>query len=42
MGFVPDGKPIPTHNSRRIAIVSVPDSNAMWFSEEAGNRIGMA
>lgn len=32
--------PIPTHNSRPIAIVPEPGSNAMWFSEEAGNRIG--
>ena len=32
--------PIPTHNSRPIAIVPEPGSNAMWFSEEAGNRVG--
>jgi virginiamycin B lyase len=31
--------PIPTPNSRPIAIAPGPDG-AMWFSEEAGNRIG--
>lgn len=30
---------IPTNNSRPIAIVPEPGSNAMWFSEEAGNRV---
>jgi virginiamycin B lyase len=30
---------IPTHNSRPIAIVPEPGSNAMWFSEEAGSRV---
>ena len=32
--------PIPTHNSRPIAIVPEPGSDAMWFSEETGNRVG--
>jgi virginiamycin B lyase len=33
--------PIPTYNSRPIAIVPGPaGERAMWFSEEAGNRIG--
>jgi len=31
--------PIPTNNSRPIAIVPEPGSNAMWFSEEAGNKV---
>jgi virginiamycin B lyase len=32
--------PIPTHNSRPIAIIPQPNSDAMWFTEEAGNRVG--
>ena len=33
--------PIPTYNSRPIAIVPGPaGEGAMWFSEEAGNRVG--
>jgi virginiamycin B lyase len=33
--------PIPTYNSRPIAIVPGPGAEqAMWFSEEAGSRIG--
>lgn len=32
--------PIPTYNSRPIAIVPGPDGASMWFSEEAGNKIG--
>jgi virginiamycin B lyase len=33
--------PIPTYNSRPIAIIPGPGAErAMWFSEEAGNRIG--
>lgn len=33
--------PIPTYNSRPIAIVPGPGGErAMWFSEEAGNRVG--
>ena len=33
--------PIPTYNSRPIAIVPGPaGTQAMWFSEEAGNRVG--
>ena len=30
---------IPTHNSRPIAIVPEPGGQAMWFSEEAGNKV---
>lgn len=41
----PEGRiseyPIPTWNSRPIAIVPGPaDEPAMWFTEEAGNKIG--
>lgn len=33
--------PIPTYNSRPIAIAPGPgDEPAMWFSEEAGNKVG--
>jgi virginiamycin B lyase len=33
--------PIPTNNSRPIAIIPGPGGErAMWFSEEAGNRVG--
>ena len=33
--------PIPTYNSRPIAIIPGPaGEQAMWFSEEAGNRVG--
>ena len=32
--------PIPTHNSRPIAIKPDPLGNYMWFTEEAGNKIG--
>lgn len=31
--------PIPTHNSRPIAIVPEPGGKAMWFTEEAGNKV---
>jgi len=31
--------PIPTSNSRPIAIVPEPGGHAMWFSEEAGNNV---
>jgi virginiamycin B lyase len=31
---------IPTYNSRPIAIIPGPDGRSMWFSEEAGNKIG--
>jgi hypothetical protein len=31
---------IPTHNSRPIAIVPEPGGEAMWFTEEAGNKVG--
>lgn len=31
--------PIPTANSRPIAIVPQPDGTALWFSEEAGNKV---
>jgi virginiamycin B lyase len=31
--------PIPTQNSRPIAIVRGPDASSMWFSEEAGNKV---
>jgi virginiamycin B lyase len=31
--------PIPTHNSRPIAIVPDPNGNGMWFTEEAGNKV---
>ena len=31
--------PIPTRNSRPIAIVPAPDGKSMWFSEEAGNKV---
>lgn len=40
----PDGAvteyPIPTYNSRPIGITPGPDGRSMWFSEEAGNKIG--
>jgi virginiamycin B lyase len=40
----PDGTvtefPIPTHNSRPIAIIPDPDGRGMWFTEEAGNKVG--
>jgi virginiamycin B lyase len=32
----PDGTP----NSRPIAITAAPDGKSMWFSEEAGNKVG--
>jgi virginiamycin B lyase len=32
--------PIPTYNSRPIAITPGPDGASMWFSEEAGNKVG--
>ncbi|MBC8009904.1 MAG: hypothetical protein H7067_07385 [Burkholderiales bacterium] len=32
--------PIPTYNSRPIGITPGPDGRSMWFSEEAGNKIG--
>ncbi len=32
--------PIPTSNSRPIAITPGPDGKSMWFSEEAGNKVG--
>lgn len=32
--------PIPTPNSRPIGIVPAPDKKSMWFSEEAGNKVG--
>jgi len=32
--------PIPTSNSRPIAIVPEPGGKAMWFTEEAGNKVG--
>lgn len=32
--------PIPTSNCRPIAIVPSPDGQAMWFSEEAGGKVG--
>jgi virginiamycin B lyase len=42
--ITPDGVvsefPIPTANSRPIAIVRGPDGKSMWFSEEAGGKIG--
>ena len=31
---------IPTGNSRPIAIVASPDGKAMWWSEEAGGKVG--
>ena len=31
---------IGTLNSRPIAIVPAPDGKSMWFSEEAGNKVG--
>ena len=31
---------IPTYNSRPIAITPGPDGASMWFSEEAGNKVG--
>lgn len=31
---------IPTANSRPIALVQGPDGKTMWFSEEAGGRVG--
>ena len=40
----PDGTvteyPIPTYNSRPIGIVPGPDGRSMWFSEEAGSKVG--
>jgi virginiamycin B lyase len=40
----PDGTvqefPIPTSNSRPIVIAPSPDGRFMWFSEEAGNKVG--
>ena len=33
-------KEIPTYNSRPIAIVPGPDGKSMWFSQEAGNKVG--
>ena len=35
-----DEFPIPTRNSRPIAIVPEPGGKAMWFTEEAGNKVG--
>ena len=32
--------PIPTYNSRLIGVTPGPDGHSMWFSEEAGNKIG--
>ena len=32
--------PIPTPNSRPIGVTPGPDGHSMWFSEEAGNKIG--
>ena len=32
--------PIPTYNSRPIGVTPGPDGRSMWFSEEAGNKIG--
>ncbi|MES2444989.1 MAG: hypothetical protein V4574_19360 [Pseudomonadota bacterium] len=32
--------PIPTGNSRPIAIVPAPDGKAFWFTEEAGGKVG--
>ena len=31
--------PIPTRNSRPIAILPGPNGKYMWFSEEAGNKV---
>ena len=31
--------PIPTPNSRPIAIIKEPSGTALWFSEEAGNKV---
>jgi virginiamycin B lyase len=42
--ITPDGivteYPIPTYNSRPIGVTPGPDGRSMWFSEEAGNKIG--
>jgi virginiamycin B lyase len=32
--------PIPTRDSRPIAVVPGPDGGSMWFSEEAGHKVG--
>lgn len=32
--------PVPTPNSRPIALIPEPGGAAMWFTEEAGNRLG--
>lgn len=32
--------PIPTTNSRPIGVTPGPDGRSMWFSEEAGNKVG--
>ena len=41
--ITPDGKvtehPIPTPNSRPIAVIPGPDRASMWFSEEAGDAM---
>jgi virginiamycin B lyase len=31
---------IPTYNSRPIGITPGPDGHSLWFSEEAGNKVG--
>ncbi len=40
----PDGVvteyPIPTPNSRPIGVTPGPDGHSLWFSEEAGNKVG--